>query len=112
WPLVHFTSISTTRDALNGETDIQLSAELYLGELHPDHVQVELFGAPLNGNGYHTVVVPLEQNGNGSTSIARYSLKTRIPLGRDAELRLRVIPRHPLLAHKHELGLIYWKDVD
>ena len=112
WPLVHFSHLATNRNVMNGETEIEIQADLFLGELASDHVVVELVGTPLENHRKKQVVVPLNKEGEQEPGVARYLLKARVPLGQEAEFRLRVIPSHPSFTHKHELGLVYWQGIE
>ena len=111
WPLLHFASLSAERNALNGESEVNITADLYLGELSESMVQVELVGMPLNQDARPLLVVPIERSEKVAPNLVRYHLHTRLPVSREDELRLRVIPKHDALSHKHELGLIYWYNI-
>jgi len=84
---------------------VDIDAGLYLGLLKPSEVKVELFMRA--GGTIRTVEVPLagptEEDGVWS-----YRLYFCDPELRKADLRLRVLPRHPWLERDMEMGMCYW----
>jgi starch phosphorylase len=122
WPLVHFThakmatSAAVRRNGRNGHlaAQVEISAGVYLGELHPELVQVEAYAIELPRNGAPEVArtIPLhvtERNGDG---VCHYRLKLAEKPETVKRWRIRVLPKPPALGHKHELGLIHWQDLD
>lgn len=111
WPVVHFTAVHANID--RAQKYVEINADLYLGELHPENVAVELYCVDGNSNGAeHTRIFSLEEVGSNDANIVQYTLSTHSGLNGDASYRLRVLPRSDAFSHKHELGLIYWKDLD
>ena len=114
WPLIHITHAAIEAPAAKRQNEkINISAGVYLGELHPNLVQVEVFSAPSPSHAASEAVrtMPMQvvhQNGDG---VCHY----RVALSEKEEgvrqWRIRVLPRHPALSHKHEMGLIHWQDL-
>ncbi|MGH7601532.1 MAG: alpha-glucan family phosphorylase, partial [bacterium] len=123
WPLVHFThakmatSAAAKRGGRNGHLtapNIEISAGVYLGGLHPELVQVEAYAIELPRNGTPEVAhtIPLQAVQCNSDGVCEYHLKLAEEPGNAKQWRIRVLPKHPALGHKHELGLILWQDLN
>jgi starch phosphorylase len=111
WPVVHFTAVRAHIDRAQGY--VEINADLYLGELKPENVAVELYCVDGHPNGTERPrIFPLEAVGSHDANIIQYALTTHSGLNGDADYRLRVLPQNDAFSHKHELGLIYWKDLD
>jgi len=113
WPLLHITHAAMTTAAAKRGAALNISAGVYLGALPPHLVQVEACAMAAQQNGALEVIqaMPLQQvklNGNG---VCQYKLELNHQPDRFRYWRLRVLPRHPALGHKHELGLIHWRDL-
>jgi starch phosphorylase len=122
WPLVHVTHAAieprvtaaqrsgkdNRKQSHNGKLDI--SAGVYLGELHPDLVQVELFCATPQQNGTPETIkaIPMQAVSRNHDGVCCYRLELTGKPESHHTWRIRVLPRHPALSHKHELGLIHW----
>jgi starch phosphorylase len=113
WPLLHITHAAMTPAAAKPGAALNISAGVYLGALPPHLVQVEACAMAAQQNGALEVIeaMPLQQlelNGDG---VCQYKLELNRQPDRSRRWRLRVLPRHPALGHKHELGLIHWRDL-
>jgi starch phosphorylase len=116
WPLVHVThaEIAPRKNAKrNGSwrgKRLEVLAEVYLGELDPDLVQVELYTVAPSQNGTPERVntIPLRPVHRNSDGVCRYQLKLNETPNELPSPRIRVRPRHQAMSHKHELGLIHW----
>jgi len=99
----HMTDISleTKRD----NEQVSIDAELYLGLLNPDEVKVELFilGNPC----IRTVEIHLEGRA-ADDGVWRYHIDYEDPCLKEAELKVRVLPKHEWLDHDMEMGMCYW----
>lgn len=121
WPLVHFThaemaapaAARRSRHGRMAAPQIEISAEVYLGELHPDLVQVEACSFAPSRNGTPEVMraIPLQVVQRNSDGVCHYHLKLAEQPETAKQWRIRVLPKHPALRHKHELGLIHWRDL-
>jgi starch phosphorylase len=120
WPLVHFThaEMSTPkRSSRNGHLaapQVEISAGVYLGELHPDLVQIEacFFEPSYNGTPEVIRAIPLQVVQGNVDGVCHYHLKLAAKPETAKQWRIRVLPKHPALGHKHEMGLIHWQDLD
>ncbi len=120
WPLVHFTHAEmatpkrSSRNGLLAAPQVEISAGVYLGELHPDLVQIEACSFEPSRNGTPEVMhaTPLQVVQRNSDGVCHYHLKLAEKPETAKQWRIRVLPKHPALKHKHELGLIHWRDLD
>lgn len=90
---------------------IELSARLHLGALDPANVQVEIcHGRLLNGNGAmpEFEVVPMRARAASGDGNYEFAGKVVLSEGGSHGIGIRVVPAHPDLVSKHELGLIRW----
>jgi starch phosphorylase len=118
WPLVHFThaEMADGRNGRNGHLaapNIEISAGVYLGELHPELVQVEAYAIELPQNGTPEVAhaIPLQAIQRHGDGVCEYHLKLAAKPESAKQWRIRVLPKPPAWGHKHELGLIHWQDL-
>ena len=112
WPLVHFVSIWSNIERNGDKSIVDVKADLYLGDLAPNQVQVELYCADeLNGAKKEPFVLPLKNGAPDHTS-AHFTLYAETEINGESNFKLRVSPKDNTLSHRHELGLIYWKNLD
>ncbi|MBM3267927.1 MAG: alpha-glucan family phosphorylase [Candidatus Sericytochromatia bacterium] len=95
--------------AMVGE-EIEVVARLHLGAIDPSHVRVEICHGPLhNGGGLADFdVVPMQPQGAEAEGSVSFAGKLVMSTGGNHGIGVRVIPTHPDLVNKHELGLIRW----
>lgn len=90
--------------------EIEVVASIHLGAIDPSNVKVEICHGPLaNGGGLKEfAIVPMGYSEPATDG--NYSFKGCLVLneGGNHGLGVRVIPTHPDLINKHELGLIRW----
>jgi len=112
WPLIHITNVQTAA-ATKRRAKLNISAGVYLGELSPNLVQVEICAmAPqLNGRLEAVQTIPMQQAQLNGDGVCRYQVELSEKLDRSQQWRIRVLPQHPALSHKHEAGLIHWRDL-
>jgi len=100
-----------TQSVLPLGTEYPVRARIFLGTLRPEDVQVELYYGVLSPNG--ELLEPVTQQmirekdqetENGYVYRGTISCTTSGRLGFD----VRVLPRHPLLVHPCDMGLIIW----
>jgi starch phosphorylase len=110
WPgvaVLHVDSqLSGSGDAKVGDT-LTLRAEVVLGGLAPDDVQVEaVYGAAAGDDTLSEVASTPLRPVEGSDGTGRY--EGEVPLARTGGFgyTVRVLPRNPLLASSAELGLV------
>jgi len=107
WPLVHIIDASAQTASAKREAKLKLSAMIYLGTLPPSLVQVEACALPPHLNGA-LQSLPLHQKRDDGNGVYHYEITLPKKTG---PWRLRVLPHHPALSHKNELGLVCWRDV-
>ena len=112
WPQVRIHDVQVgNKDRQNisvGES-LQVSAQVHLGDVDPNHVRVEAYhGEAENGgikNPSVSVLNASGQNGDGS-----YLYQGSVPASESGAygFSVRVVPTHPHLMQAHELRLIAW----
>ncbi len=114
WQGIHvkqFPVDTDTKEVVTLGTEYPLSARIFLGALRPEDVQVELYYGVLSVNGELKDVVtqkmvrakdPEAENGYIYQGTIRCTKSGRI--GFD----IRILPKHPLLVHPCDMGLIIW----
>ena len=107
WPLVHIVDARVQATSVKREKKVKLSATIYLGVLSPHLVQVEVCasGSALKSG---RLVLPMQQKRDEGSGVYRYEISLPEKAG---PWRVRVLPHHPALSHKHELGLACWREV-
>ncbi|HOV61608.1 MAG TPA: alpha-glucan family phosphorylase [Candidatus Hydrogenedentes bacterium] len=105
----HFT-VSGSVDGLTYDDSFEVLAEVTLGSLTPNDARVEVFFGNLDASdqipeGDHVTMDGIEDLGNG-----RWRYRGEVPCRQTGQLgfTIRVLPNHPDLFNKHELGLICW----
>ncbi len=114
WPLIHITRAAMqTAAAKKRGTKLNISVEVYLGALNPNFVQVELCAITpsLNGPLKAVQAIPMQQKHDNGDGVWHYQLELAERLDRTQQWRIRVLPRHPALRHKHEVGLIHSREL-
>ncbi len=91
--------------------NLPVAAELNLGELSPQDVEVQAYYGPLdqqdNPEYNETIVLKSEAK---KLKDGNYKFTGSITTRRSGQqgFTIRVLPKHPLLINQFELGLIYW----
>ncbi len=112
WPSIkiHSNTKRSEDEEIPADTELEFSATVYLGELDPSEVQVELYFARYNIfdhlEGYETFPMQMEKQTIHHTYI--YKGKARLRERGSYAYSMRIIPKHPLLCHPHDLGLVRW----
>lgn len=114
WPQVQIMAEKTMnalkeQKSISGET-VTLGAAVYLGGIEPSSVRVELYYGPINKNGGMDDPQAAEMQIAENTGSGNYNYTTRIRLSEGGEYgyTFRVIPQHPELIDKFDMGLIRW----
>jgi len=91
--------------------DLAITAELSLGELTPQDVEVQAYYGPVdhqdNPEFNETIVLKSESR---KTKDGSYKYTGSITTRRSGQqgFTIRVLPKHPLLINPFEMGLVYW----
>jgi starch phosphorylase len=104
WSEVRFGALGVRR-----EGDLwQVEAQVYLGEVAPDSVRVELYAEPLDGK--EPVRLPMERGAAIPGTLNGYVYQAHAPASRPAgHFTPRVIPYHPDARVPSEMALITWR---
>jgi starch phosphorylase len=113
WARVAVARVDAVTDTIAAGTEIDVAAEVVLGGLHPDEVDVHLAYGLLDGEGVLTApsLTPLQHLGTASDGAERFGVHgvRGERSGRHGYV-LRVTPRHPRLPIPFPLGLVRWSD--
>jgi starch phosphorylase len=103
WKDVHFGEVRAT---LN-DGDWQFDAQLYLGDVEPAFVQVEIYADARNGEPF--VRIPMERDGSSTGAVNSHRYTARAPGTRPAEhYTPRVVPFHSEAAVPLENQHVIW----
>ena len=113
WPRVAVLRVQGLSDRVAAGTELEVSADVALGGLKPDEVDVHLACGLLDGEGILSApsLSPLEPLGpapDGGHRFGMRGVKTERS-GRHG-YAVRVTPRHPSLPMPYPLGLVRWSD--
>ena len=101
WPHVHFGAVNTEE----AEDTRLFSVEVYLGELLPEMVRVELYAEPARGENAFVAVMTGQDSGQGS-----YRYRASIPPNRPvSDFTPRIVPYHPLARLPLEDARVAWQ---
>jgi glycogen phosphorylase len=88
---------------------IEMSAWVRASELHPDDLTVELvYGEAHDDQVVAQYALPMNYVKQEIDGSMRYELRLQPPESGSIAYGVRVLPNHPTLANKHEMGLIRW----
>jgi starch phosphorylase len=110
WPQVRITAPRLPIQRVNIGYQLELEAQVFLGALTPDDVTVEIVQGKTTGNDELTEVhsFPLTETEVLPGGTHRYTGSLRLENNGRFGYGIRIIPFHPLLRTKHELGLSKW----
>ena len=91
-------------------TDLPVSADLYLGELTPKDVTVEVYFGALDAENQIDggIASEMQSKGDKGDGIYRFAGAVRCDRTGQQGFTIRVLPNHADLAQKHETTLITW----
>ncbi|MGF1572493.1 MAG: alpha-glucan family phosphorylase [Sumerlaeia bacterium] len=97
-------------DSIRVSEKINIIAEVELGSIDPNDVQVEIFVAQLNGNPEKIKSGSVAMRPDGKTDAGKLIFRGIMNQGDSGEYgyTVRVVPRHPDLVHPNEMGLVSW----
>ncbi len=104
------TNGSSGKQLLVGE-EFPVKAEIDLGSLAPDDVDVQIYYGPLeeNGNPQNNSTVIMNVDSRKSKN-GFYKYIGQVPCARSGHqgYTIRILPKNPLLIHPFELDVVYW----
>lgn len=111
WPQVRVESVEANDGAeLQVGSLVNVRAKVLLGDIKPEDVAVELYYGRLDPHGQLS-----EGNSEGMTcrehlQNGTFQFEGQIPCHRSGQqgFAIRVVPRHPDLAHRYDAGLVVW----
>jgi len=113
WTQIKILSVeanSNSNQVFVGE-DFPVKAEIDLGSLTPDDVQLQIYYGPIeNGNNpqnYSTVIMKVESKKN-KEGYYKYSGNINSKKSGQQGFTIRVLPKNELQINPFELGVIYW----
>ena len=111
WSAVHVRSVEAdATENLPVGMSLPVSADVYLGELTPKDVTVEVYFGSLDAEDQiqHGAVSEMHVEGDPSEGVYRFTGSIRCDRTGQQGFTIRVIPSHEDLAQKHETTLITW----
>lgn len=111
WPQAHFVNIdSGPTEGLPVGSNLQVTAEVYLGDLGSSDVTVEMYFGQLDPDGQIPEGRTMEMNCVKDLGNKTFRFEGAILCRETGQLgfTIRVIPSHPDLAQKHETALVTW----
>jgi starch phosphorylase len=91
--------------------EFPVKAEIYLGKLSPEDVEVEIFYGPTENpnkmNSNETVKMKIEA-GRNKSGVYKYAGCIKPLYSGQQGYTIRILPKHELLINPFELGVIYW----
>ncbi|MGO8740141.1 alpha-glucan family phosphorylase [Rhodoblastus sp.] len=104
WPNIHIGQPDYVRQADGWE----VSVPVYLGEIAPADVRMEIYGEPLSG--FAPEVIALSHDGAITGAVGAYFWRGRFPGARPADdYPARVVPSHAGVRTPAEIALIHWQ---
>jgi starch phosphorylase len=105
WPNLHIGAVQRIPE---GEGH-RITAQVYLDELDPEAVQVELYADPAQA-GADPERIPMQRAEALVGSHGAYRFHAEIPDPRPPEhYTVRILPHHPQARWPLEIGLVYWE---
>lgn len=115
WPSIRIDArLDTSKQPLTIRVreKLEVVAEVDLGTIDPEDVQVEVYIAPLEqdcrGANFQGGTIPMRPDGDGENGRRVYRGSLLEGDSGKYGYTVRVVPRHPDLAHPNEMGLMAW----
>ena len=111
WPEVRIERVTSSGgDSTSVGSHLDVDAQVYLGSLSPDDVEVQLFHGRVDSLGEIPQPETNPMSVNGSPEGGLYHYRGQIPCRSSGQhgFAVRVIPRHPGLANPFATGLVVW----
>ncbi len=89
---------------------IRVEAEVFLGELGPEDVVVEIYGGRVDPSGQYQdrITRPMEPAKESGERVFLYSGELGFEEAGHFGLNIRIIPNHPNPESRHAMGLVIW----
>jgi starch phosphorylase len=111
WNSIRFLNVETSDDrALNVDSSLEIKAEIYLGKIKPDDVNVQVYFGKLNSKDEIDDGELLSMKMSQKIDDEKYIFTAKIDTWQSGYngFTLRIIPEHKGLANPFDDGLIYW----
>ncbi|HIQ06788.1 MAG TPA: glycosyltransferase family 1 protein, partial [Anaerolineae bacterium] len=109
WGHVHLTAEGPRQAQRSVGEEVKVTARVWLGQLSPQEVRVEIVHAlDLGDRLARTETVPMEYTTQESDGSHHYQGRFVPRTSGSVIYGVRVLPYHPGLLNKHEMGLIHW----
>jgi starch phosphorylase len=109
WPELHLYVEGQREGQLSLGQGIDVRAWVHTDKLQPEELTVELvYGEATNEHVAIQHVLPMEYVKHELDGSYSYQLHLQPPTSGSIAFGVRVLPNHPALAGKHEIGLIRW----
>ncbi len=116
WKTIRIVKVDV--NTMNGKVfvgdEYPVSAEVDLGSLTPDDVEVQLYFGPAENkdNPEFNLTVEMKTNGTKSKNgLHNYKGKIKSNITGKLGFTIRILPKNPLLISQFDLGLVYWADL-
>jgi starch phosphorylase len=109
WDKIKIKTVEAETEALKVGDVLKVRAQVYLGELKPEDVDVDFYYGMVNEKGEIPAGVPsVMRSQESNAGLHTYSGAVPCLSSGRFGYALRVLPRHRDLVHPYELGLIHW----
>ena len=115
WSSMRFLNVETSDvTSLNVAGSLKVEAEVYLGKIQPEHVDVQVYFGKLDSKNNINEGELLSMELLKKNDSDKYVFKTNIENFKSGNngFTLRIIPKHDSLANPFDDGLIYWFEVE
>lgn len=111
WSMIKITPSSNLEElCVNAGNTLNMTCHVFLNGLQPSDVTVEVYCGRLDDTGkmINSLFTEMQVSQEGENSEYEYSTSLSIDEGGNYGYTFRVLPKHDLLIHKHDLSLCKW----
>ncbi len=108
--LIKLENPDSSKSIFVGE-ELSIAAELFLGELTPKDVEVQVYFGPVDHQDnpeYNETIVLESESRKAKNDSYKYTGSIKTKRSGQQGFTIRVLPKHPLLINPFEMGLVYW----
>jgi starch phosphorylase len=89
---------------------LPVQARILLGQLKPEDIWVDLYYGPMDADGDLTKALTEPMTTDGASAEAEHTYRATVPFKESGRFGfvLRIMPKHPLLVHPTDMGLVVW----